>query len=211
MDSQLLESLRTAYDAMVAEREGKTFYAWKAAERARFLAMVQAEHKATLLEVGVGTGRDSLFFQEHGLQVTCTDLSPVMVAHCREKGLDAHVVPFDALDQHFSPNTFSAIYAVNCLLHVPKADLQSILHKIHTILAPNGLFYWGQYGGVEREGVWEDDHYIPRRFFARYTDAQFQVLSQQLFKIEAFCVVPNDDDSGGKSGNHFHSLTLRKR
>lgn len=210
MDSALLDNLRTAYDAMVAEREGKTVYSWKVAERARFLAMVQAEHKGTLLEIGVGTGRDSLYFQEQGLQVTCTDLSPAMVAHCRDKGLDAHVVPFDALDQQFNANTVSAIYAVNCLLHVPKAKLLPILQKIHTILAPNGLFYWGQYGGIDREGIWEGDHYRPQRFFARYTDEQFQLLPQQLFKTEAFCVIPNDDNTGGKSGNHFHALTLRK-
>ncbi len=210
MDSMLLESLRTAYDAMVAEREGKTFYSWKAAERARFLAMIQAEQKTTLLEIGVGTGRDSLFFQEKGLRVTCTDLSPAMVAQCRSKGLDAHVVPFDLLDQHFQPNTFPAIYAVNCLLHVPKANIQSILQKIHTILAPNGLFYWGQYGGVNREGIWERDHYVPQRFFARYTDAQFQLLPQPLFTTEAFCLIPNQDDTSARSGNHFHSLTLRK-
>jgi SAM-dependent methyltransferase len=195
---------------MIAEREGKTFYSWKAAERARFLAMIQAEEKAALLEIGVGTGRDSLFFQAQGLQVTCVDLSPAMVAHCRTKGLDAQIVPFDKLDQHFAPNTFPAIYAINCLLHVPKADLPAILQQIHTILVPDGLFYWGQYGGVDREGVWEGDHYTPQRFFARYTDTQFQVLPQPYFKTEVFSVIPNDDNTGGRTGNHFHSLILRK-
>lgn len=204
MDSLLLQNLRTAYDRMVTQRESKILHPWKAAERARFLAMVQAEAKQTVLEIGVGTGRDSLFFQQQGLTVTCADLSPAMVEQCRRKGLNAHVVPFDDLDQGFPPHTFDAIYAVNCLLHVPKADLPAILGKIHTVLMPGGLFYWGQYGGVDEEGVWEGDDYIPQRFFARYTDEQFQQLPQPLFVTEAFCAV-----SAGKEGR-FHSLLLRK-
>ncbi|MCB0065368.1 MAG: class I SAM-dependent methyltransferase [Caldilineaceae bacterium] len=204
MNAPLLRDLRTAYDGMVNEREGKRLHPWKAAERARFLAMVQAEGRERLLEIGVGTGRDSLFFQEQGLTVTCTDLSPAMVERCRSKGLDAHVVAFADLDQHFPANTFDAIYAVNCLLHVPKAELPTILGKIQTILAPGGLFYWGQYGGVDLEGVWEGDHYVPKRFFARYTDEQFQQLPHPLFKTEAFCVISHSVEG------HFHSLLLRK-
>jgi len=210
MDSQLLGELRKAYDDMVAERETKILYSWKAAERARFLAMLQAEDKQTLLEIGVGTGRDSLYFQEHDLTVTCIDLSPAMVTHCRQKGLDAHIVDFGSLAQHFAVGTFSAIYGINCLLHVPKALLRPILQNIHTILAPNGLFYWGQYGGVAQEGVWEGDHYRPQRFFARYTDEQFRALPQGLFQTEAFCVIPNDDGTNRLHGDHFHSLILRK-
>lgn len=198
------EDLRIAYDQMVDAREKKTLYSWKAAERARFLAMVQAEEKAHLLEIGVGTGRDSLFFQQQGLHVRCADLSPAMVERCRTKGLDAHVVPFSELDAHFAPNTFEAIYAVNCLLHVPKAELPKILPKIRTILVPGGLFYWGQYGGVDVEGVWAQDDYTPKRFFARYTDEQFRLLPEGIFRVEAFSILPNNEES------HFHSLILRK-
>lgn len=205
MDQTLLTNLRTAYDQMIAEREGKTLHPWKQAERARFLAMLQAEGKQHLLEIGMGTGRDSLYFQQNGLTVTCADLSPAMVAHCRSKGLDAHVVNFANLDQHFAPGSFDGVYAINCLLHVPKPELQLILGKIRTILRPGGLFYWGQYGGVDAEGVWAGDHYEPQRFFARYTDEQFRNLPTALFETEAFCVVPQ----GGGEG-HFHALTLRK-
>ncbi|MCB0186574.1 MAG: class I SAM-dependent methyltransferase [Caldilineaceae bacterium] len=211
MEHQLLEQLRTAYDAMVEEYTRKSFPAWKAAERARALTMFQMEGRTTLLEIGVGAGRDSRFFQQQGLRVTCTDLSPAMVAHCRAQGLDAHVVPFDELDRFFAERRFAAIYAVNCLLHVPKAALSAILDKIHAILEPDGLFYWGQYGGIDKEGVWTGDHYRPQRFFARYTDAQFQQLPGPRFNIEAFCMIPNEVHADGDRPNCFHSLLLRKR
>ncbi|MEZ4861434.1 MAG: class I SAM-dependent methyltransferase [Caldilineaceae bacterium] len=205
MDNTFLTNLRTAYDQQVAEREGKAFPAWKAAERARFLAMLQAEKKQTLLEIGVGTGRDSLFFQQQGLQVICVDLSPAMVHHCRAKGINAQVVGFAELAAHFAPAAFDAIYAINCLLHVPRQDLPGILTQIRTILRPDGLFYWGQYGGVDEEGIHAGDHYVPKRFFSRYTDAQFQAIATTYFTLEAFSVVPQ-----GGGGDYFHAATLRK-
>lgn len=205
MDEQFLTALRTAYDRKVTERQGMTLHSWKAAERARFLAMVQAEDKQTLLEIGAGTGRDSLFFQQNGLTVTCVDLAPAMVAHCRNQGLDAHIVPFAQLDQHFTPAQFDSIYAINCLLHVPKAELPSILEKIRALLHPHGLFYWGQYGGVDEEGIWEGDHYDPQRFFARYTDEPFKALAQRYFTLETFCQIPQR-----AHGDYFHAVTLRK-
>ncbi len=204
MTVTLLDDLRTAYDQKVAEREQREYYPWKAAERARFLAMVQGEARQHILEIGAGTGHDSLFLQTQGLTVTAVDLSPAMVQHCRDKGLHARVVAFAELDEAFAPATFDAIYAVNSLLHVPKADLPSILAKIHTLLVPDGLFYWGQYGGVDEEGIWPNDHYEPKRFFARYTDEQFQALPQPLFTIEAFCAIQKRPEG------HFHSLLLRK-
>lgn len=203
--ADVVPNLRTAYDAMVAEREGKTLYSWKVAERARFLAMIQAEGKRTLLEIGVGAGRDSLFFQEQGMTVTAVDLSPAMVARCREKGIAAQVVDFAGLEAYFGADHFDAIYGINCLLHVPKVDLPPILRQIRTILRPDGLFYWGQYGGVDQEGVWEGDHYAPKRFFARYTDEQFQRLGAAHFSLEAFTLIPKGEGEGT-----FHAMILRK-
>jgi cyclopropane fatty-acyl-phospholipid synthase-like methyltransferase len=205
MDEMLLNNLRTSYDRKVAERSGKTLEVWKVAERARFLAMLQAEGKQTLLEIGMGTGRDSRFFQQQGLTVTATDLSPAMVTHGRSQGLNAHIVEFANLDQFFAAESFDALYAINCLLHVPKADLPAILTKIRTTLRPGGLFYWGQYGGADVEGVSESDHYVPKRFFARYTDAQFKELAATYFSLEAFCQIPQ-----GEGQWHFHAVTLRK-
>lgn len=205
MNEQLLTALRTAYDRKVEERQGMHLASWKAAERARFLAMVQAEGKQTLLEIGAGTGRDSRFFQQQGLAVICVDLSPAMVAHCCHQGLDAHVVEFAQLDQHFGAESFDSIYAINCLLHVPKVELPGILEKIRTLLRPHGLFYWGQYGGIDAEGIWEGDHYEPQRFFARYTDEPFKALASRYFTLEAFCQLPQRT-----SGDYFHAVTLRK-
>src|SRR5690606_3962913 len=106
------------------------------------------------------------YFQENGLEVVAVDLSPAMVALCREKGLEAHVMDFLRLD--FPPGSFDAVYALNCLLHVPDRDLPAVLEAIRAVLRPGGLFFLGVYGGgaLTGEGSYDHDDHNPPRFFS---------------------------------------------
>src|SRR5690606_1057073 len=72
----LIQELRSAYDGSAADRDLYKKEEWRLAERTRFLECLRQEQKSRLLEVGAGTGQDSLFFQENGLSVVATDLSP---------------------------------------------------------------------------------------------------------------------------------------
>lgn len=103
----VIESLRAAYSLeSAAQRDTSEKEDWKLVERQQFLALLQQEGKTTLLEIGAGTGKDSLFFQQNGLRVVCTDLSPAMIALCREKGLEAYVVlSFSDKSWHFQSIT----------------------------------------------------------------------------------------------------------
>ncbi|HEY3905553.1 MAG TPA: hypothetical protein VGM14_16720 [Streptosporangiaceae bacterium] len=60
-----------------------------------------------------------------------------------------------------------AAYAMNCLLHVPNAELPAVLSSVAGVLWPGGLFFLGVYGGgIEpEEGAAEWDDHIPARFF----------------------------------------------
>ena len=151
---EVLPSLRSHYDAHVAERDGTDLELWKAKERGVFLELLRERRAQTLLELGSGPGRDGLFFRDQELEVTCTDLSPAMVASCRAKGLEALTVDF--LGLNFAGRTFDAVYALNSLLHVPKADLPAVLERVRAQLVPGGLFYLGVYGGRDFEGVRAD-------------------------------------------------------
>src|SRR5712691_7469359 len=106
---QVITSLRQSYNHYAAEQRDKFAKTWwKVEDRQHFLDLLQLEGKTDLLEVGAGTGYDSLFFQQHSLKVTATDLSPDMVEKCREKGLQAYVMDFKNLD--FPAQSFDAIY-----------------------------------------------------------------------------------------------------
>ena len=204
MYEETMRDLRASYDAMAASRDGRPVAAWKVEERARFLAELKAEGKTELLEIGAGPGRDGKFFQDIGLSVICTDLSPEMVALCRKKGLEAHVMDFLHLD--FPAASFDAVFALNCLLHVPKADLRSVLQKIAALLRARGLFYMGVYGGEDVEGPWPEDTYEPNRFFSYYMDTKILDIVRNVFTLVYFRRI--ELDTPGPV--HFQSMILRK-
>jgi SAM-dependent methyltransferase len=197
----VIGDLRESYDGGAAERDGFEKEPWKLTERAAFLARLQADGCQRLLEIGAGTGQDSLYFQDNGLSVKATDLSPEMVARCRAKGIDARVADFLGLD--FPPESFDAAYALNCLLHVPNADLPAVLDSVHGLLRPGGWFFVAVYRGEGTEGTLETDKHRPRRFFSLRTDEQMRRFVSERFEIEDFHVVQEGDYS-------MQSMTLRR-
>lgn len=198
------ENLRTCYDKYAQERDSGSIQDWKAQERAGFLVILQQEHKHTLLEIGAGPGRDSLFFLEQGLKPVCIDLSAAMVELCQQKGLPAQVM--DMLYLQFPDASFDAVYAMNSLLHLPKVEFPLVLQEISRVLQPGGLFYLGIYGGYEHEGIWDQDAYQPQRFFSFFSDEHLEEEVKTVFEILSFKHITVE------AGNHlgFQSLTLRK-
>jgi SAM-dependent methyltransferase len=110
----------------------------------------------------------------------------------------------DFLSLDFAAAPFDAVYALNCLLHVPKKDLPNVLETIQGLLKSDGLFYMGVYGKDDFEGIWEQDVYEPKRYFSFYTDEGIQQIVSQYFEVVYFKAVPLEDDA-----RHFQSLILR--
>jgi len=199
---EVLGPLRAAYDARAAWRNRQSKEPWKLAERQAFRERLALG--ARLLEIGAGTGQDSAYFQGEGFAVVAADLSPVMVEHCRSKAIEAHVMDF--LHLNFPAGSFDAVFAMNCLLHVPNHDLAAVLAAVRAVLRPGGLFFVGVYGGNESaEGPIDDDEHVPPRFFSWRTDEQLLgfAADAQLDVVDFHPV-----DTG--RGYRFQSLTLRR-
>jgi SAM-dependent methyltransferase len=204
MDQEKLDRLRKAYNLAAPERENRERDRWKMDERRRFLSLVLKERVKHILEIGSGTGWDSLYFKEHGLDVHCIDLSEENVALCRQKGLSAEVMDITRLT--FDPAEFEGVFTFNCLLHVPMEDFNRVLKQIREIMKPGGLFYLGQYGGIQSEGVWAEDYYQPKRFFSFLLDEQIQEICARFFHIRVFRTLQVET----LKSLHFQSLILEK-
>ena len=199
---EVLGPLREAYDGGASWRDGLDKEQWKLAERRAFRERLAPG--ARLLEIGAGTGQDSLYFQQEGFGVVAADLSAAMVECCRAKGIESHVVDF--LHLEFPARSFDAVFAMNCLLHVPNHDLPAVLAVVRSILRPGGLFFVGVYGGTESmEGPLDDDRHVPPRFFSWRTDEQ--LLG---FVVDARFDVVDFHSVDAVGGNWFQSLTLRR-
>jgi SAM-dependent methyltransferase len=204
MDLLLKESLKASYNEQADSRDKVVIDDWKIIELESYINALNNEGSSSVLDIGAGSGQHGKFLLDHGFDVTCIDLSPTMVDTCRMKGLTAEVMDYYTLG--FDAESFDAVWAMNTLLHVPKVSLPAVLKNIHTVLKEDGLFYMGVYGGKDSEGVWEEDTYIPKRFFSFYTNDDILDVVSPLFEVLNFHVV---SEAGGNLD--FQSLLLRKK
>lgn len=203
MENSVRENLKQSYNNFAHIREKKEMQEWKRKPREEFLKLVKEEDKLALLEVGAGHGRDSKYFKDNGLQVVAVDLSDEMVKLCCEKGIEAYELDFSELSM--LDKTFDAVWAMNCLLHIEKKNICGVLQGIRDVLNHSGLFYMGMYGGNNHEGIYEEDFYTPKRYFARYTDDSIRALIEQYFNVISFERINTGDDL------HFQSIVMRKK
>jgi len=201
--NKALRDLVLSYDQAVNERDNHQISDWKEHQRQRFFNLLNTEGKTRLIDIGSGTGIHGSFFQEQGIDVTCVDISPANVKRCKDKGLESYVL--DIMDLASIGQLYDCAFALNSLLHIPTSQLSLTLANIRDVLKPDSLFFWGQYGGEYREGVYEEDKYEPKRFFSLLDDAQIQEKASKLFDIEDFAIVSIKD----MIPLYFQSLILR--
>ena len=152
----------------------KTFTADVSELRNRFTSLLP--EGASVLDLGCGSGRDSLAFHDMGYRVTSIDGSEGMCRVARENtGLDVRYLMFGDLDYI---DEFDGVWACSTLLHVPSDDLPSILSLIHRSLHRDGIFYMsfkdGDFEG-EREGRYYTDM-SPEDIPALAGDNGFEVI-----------------------------------
>jgi len=93
----------------------------------------------SLLDLGCGSGRDSLAFLEDGYEVTPLDGSPEMCALAEiHTDLEVLNMTFEELD---FDEVFDGIWACASLLHVPEREMPDILKKVGLALKPGGHLY----------------------------------------------------------------------
>lgn len=201
-------ALRSAYALSADKRDEMVKHPWKIVERDAFLERLAAGSR--LLEIGAGTGQDSAFFRDNGLEVIATDLTPEMVDHCRAKGLEAHVM--DVLHLDFPDASFDAAWTMNALLHVPSASFAGAIAEIARVVRPDGLLYLGVHAGERpSEGILTDDQHDPKRFFCFRSDEDLTSAVRRSFEIVDFHALHLDAMRGRDGRWRFQSVTARRR
>ena len=81
-----------------------------------------------ILDAGCGSGRDSLYFIEHGYNVTAFDASEAMANYCRKlTGVNTRQATFKKFETDI---LFDGIWACASLLHVPREELSDTIERL---------------------------------------------------------------------------------
>lgn len=134
----------------------KTFGADMSAVRERFTRRLK--DGAEVLDLGCGSGRDSLAFKEQGYRVTPVDGSEGMCREARKRtGMDVRHLLFSELDYI---DRFDGVWACASLLHLRSEEIPSTMALIRRALKEGGVFFCCfKLGGFEgmRDGRWYTD------------------------------------------------------
>lgn len=129
---------------------------------------------ASILDLGCGSGRDTLAFKNKGYQVSATDYSKELVEKARcLTGIDVRFESFYKLSEL---NLYDGIWACASLLHCERKRLVEVLEKILKALKGNGICYMSfKYG--------DGDRYKNGRKFTDMDELQVQNLLKNFDNI----------------------------
>ena len=105
---------------------------------------------ARILDVGCGSGRDTLAFKKKGYQVDSIDYSEELVKKAsRLTGIPIKLKSFYEVDDY---EAYDGIWACASLLHCERTRLKEVIGKLLSALKPNGVIYMSfKYGNGDRE------------------------------------------------------------
>ena len=105
---------------------------------------------ARILDVGCGSGRDTLAFKNKGYQLDAIDYSEELVKKAtRLTGIPIKLKSFYEVDDY---EAYDGIWACASLLHCERSRLAGVLEKMVQALKPNGVIYMSfKYGDSDRE------------------------------------------------------------
>lgn len=128
---------------------------WKNAEQKKwmtpsedsvYLAVKWADEGArSILDLGCGLGRHSIFFTENGFKVTAVDLSEDAIRltkeRMKEKQVDflCHVADMVALP--FANDAFDRVFSYHVISHQDTAGVQKVIDEITRVLKPGGKVF----------------------------------------------------------------------
>lgn len=145
-----------------------------------YLPKTHLSNQQKILDVGCGSGRDSVFFANQGFQVVAIDGSKSLIelAQQTDTRIDWQCLRFDEIAKQSWQNQFTGIWACASLLHVSFDDLPKILNDLLSCLRPTGIFYASfKYGNSERK---KDG-----RFFCDINEQRWKLIEEQLDSAKA--------------------------
>lgn len=154
-----------------------------------------------VLDFGCGSGRDTKYFMDAGLDVVAIDGSEEL---CKSAsvytGIQVRHMLFHELDD---VECYDGIWACSSILHLPKDELKIVFSKMSNALRSNGIIYtsfkYGDFEG-ERNG----------RFFTDFTLDIFADFIKDLkdIVIEEFWITR--DVRPGREEERWLNLILQK-
>ncbi|PAB60539.1 class I SAM-dependent methyltransferase [Anaeromicrobium sediminis] len=154
-----------------------------------------------ILDLGCGSGRDSLYFKNQGYSVEAIDYSEEL-AKSASKLIGQEVLVKDMREISYV-SEFDAIWACASILHINRMDIHVIIKNCARALKNGGVFYLSfKYGNKEeiKNG----------RFFNFYDEVSFKELISTIDNLEIIELFTTVDVRPKREHEHWLNIILKK-
>lgn len=164
---------------------------------------------ASILEIGAGSGEDSVMLQASGFKVTASDNAPAFLEAIKNNGLNP--VKFNVLTDNLE-RKYDGVLAWRVFVHFTKEDVAVALKKVYAMLVPSGRFIFNAQNKATKETMhvgWSDDpgdhHMGKERFFQPYDEEELR----QMAKDAGFRIV-QIAKNGGRNNDRWLCVVVEK-
>lgn len=154
-----------------------------------------------ILDLGCGSGRDSMAFLKQGFQVTAADGSPEMCETVsRSLGIPVKQMLFEELKDE---DKYDGIWACASLLHENPEHLPEDFNRIFRALKPGGFFYCSfKYGGFSG--------YRSGRQFTDLNEESFCKLTNHIDQAHIIKMWKSADVRAGKEDQQWLNVIMQR-
>lgn len=134
----------------------------------------------TLLEIGVGGGREADELIKMGYQYTGIDSAASLIQIAQQRFPNAQFFTQNVTELHLPHNSFDGFWCSATLIHVSKEHINQALHNIYQVLKPGAIGFITLAAGT---GEHQDE--ATGRWFFLYTEDEFA----ELLKKNGFLII----------------------
>ncbi|MFB6216374.1 MAG: class I SAM-dependent methyltransferase [Candidatus Aenigmatarchaeota archaeon] len=168
-------------------------------QRERFISMVSGER---ILDAGCGTGKDTDYFVDRGMDAIGVDISHGMISYAREHKKGRFQV-MDIRNLGFQDGSFHGVWCCASIFFMPKEGVMNALDEMNRILKPNGVIYVSFKIG--------DGNTTRKRNGQKIKEYLFREKDiKEMLENASFKIVESDTNKGGKTGETFGTYTCEK-
>jgi ubiquinone/menaquinone biosynthesis C-methylase UbiE len=135
-----------------------------------------------VLDVGFGSGRDTLYFLRKGISTTSIELTWNFI-YSLNRIIKSQICCMDMRYLGFANSSFDGLWVCASLLHIPKIYIQDTLDEFHRVLRKDGVLYVSVKGGQGEEWITEGHIEMPRYFTYYSMEELSDAIKNQKFKI----------------------------